>query len=438
MRWGLTVLGSGPACQVRLVEGPHVAAMVLQWGGDHILQGVDGCVSVNGAALPTGERIVLRHHDQVVIEGLQTSFMAPRAASYRGAVTVRRRSPTLLRLRHNGSEHAVDALRPFTIGASRECNLCLADDPHACNVHCRVFWDRGWWWLEDLGSQQGTQLDGVKVQLAGLNDAMHDICIGTTILRVWTASPQDADKQWQGIVAESPSFGAVFEGLKRAAKLRLNVLLLGETGTGKNLLARAYHAESRPTGGPFIVLRCAAATPRSLHAQILGDQDSILNRAAGGTLFLDDIGSLDIEIQRELLPVLMGNSQRAPRRRGSSPRVQVAAATHRDPTLMLGAGLLDRTFYQSLGARIEIPPLRERPEDILAIAREILLEKRQRLSHWGARALLQHTWPRNIPELHGVLRRATHTCPANGTIDAVDLEHAMAIAPEAGAGPEQG
>lgn len=437
MRWGLTVIGSGPACQLHLDEGPSVAAMVFQWGGSHILQSVDGCVSVNGAALPEGERIVLRHHDQVVVQGLQASFMAPRAASYRGTVTVRRRSPTLLHLRHNDNEYIVDALRPFTIGASRDCDLCLANDLRASNVHCRVFWDRGWWWLEDLGSRQGTQLDGVGVQLAGLNDATHDICIGATILSVRTARPEDIDTRRHGVVAESASFRAVFEGLKRAAELRLNVLLLGEVGTGKNLLAQAYHAESRPAGGPLIVLRCATTTPRSLYEQMLGDQESTLDRAAGGTLFLDDMGSLDIKMQRELLPVLMGNSRYAIRRHGANPRVQVVAATHRDPTMLLEAGLLDRTFYQNLGARIEVPPLRERPEDILAIARDTLWEKRQRLSHWGARALVEHTWPRNIPELQGVLRRVIHACPANGTIDAVDLEKAMGHGPRSGSTEEQ-
>ncbi len=154
---------------------------------------------------------------------------------------------------------------------------------------------------------------------------------------------------------------------------------------------------------------------------MLDDGDSILSRAAGGTLFLDEIGSLDIRTQRELLPTLTGGRSRTE----PSPRVQVVAATHRDLSFMQSSGLLDREFCRNLGARIEVPPLRERPEDVLAIARQTLREKQLRLSHWGAQTLLAHSWPRNIPELEGVLRRVIHSSPANGTVDAVDLEMVM-------------
>jgi len=402
--------------------------MLFYWGSSHILQASRGDVRINGMTLPKGERIVLHHHDHVSIDGCDSRFMAPRAISHRALAAERSRYPTQAILSYRAREYALDPMQAFSIGTDQECELRVAPEPGVEQWHCRLFWDMGCWWLQDLGSREGTQLDGVHVGLSALSDLQHSIAVGSNTLSVSTMrSGQSSTDEGAEIVSASPSFRAVVAAIKRAANLGLNVLVQGEAGTGKDLLAHTYHAEYQVETTPFIVVNCAMADPESLRGTLLGANDGLSDHARGGTIFFDELTNLSLEAQRALVPILIDLSRRALNAVRARPGTRIIAASSRDVALLHQRGLVDSSFYQNLGARIEVPPLRQRPEDIIGIARKIIgthpspLE----LSRWGRDALLRHSWPRNVRELQGTLLRALSPAPENGIIDAVDLDIAM-------------
>jgi DNA-binding NtrC family response regulator len=227
------------------------------------------------------------------------------------------------------------------------------------------------------------------------------------------------------IVAESPALLRVLDLVRRAARSDATVLVTGESGTGKELIARAVHVQSDRVGGPFVAVNCKALAAGVLESELFGHERGaftgaeraragLFERAAGGTLFLDEIGETAPEFQAKLLRVLQ--DKRVTRVGGGEERAldfRVVAATNRDLKAEVEAGRFREDLYFRLAViPIHLPPLRERREDVLALARHFFVraaaERRPPLEGWTPEveaALHRHDWPGNARELENAIER---------------------------------
>jgi len=238
-----------------------------------------------------------------------------------------------------------------------------------------------------------------------------------------------------GIVSAAPEMAPVFDLLERVAPSDVPVLVHGETGTGKELVAHALHARSRRRKKVFLAENCAAVSPSLLESELFGhkkgsfthaiaDRDGHFVTADGGTLFLDEIGDMPLEMQSKLLRVLESGELRPV---GSNHvvhvDVRIVAASHRD----LLAMVRERKFREDLLYRlnvvkIELPPLRARRGDVALLTRFFLAKfaaPGTELAPEALAALEAHPWPGNVRQLENELRRATAL--TRGRIELADL-----------------
>jgi DNA-binding NtrC family response regulator len=227
------------------------------------------------------------------------------------------------------------------------------------------------------------------------------------------------------IVAASKSLQDVLALARRAAKSPSTVLVTGETGTGKELIARAIHFESERVGGPFVAVNCKAFSEGVLESELFGHErgaftgadrarPGLFQQADGGTLFLDEIGEVGSDFQAKLLRVLQDKAVRpvgGDRTRAVDARVVVA--TNRDLRAEVAAGRFREDLYFRLAViPIHVPPLRERREDVVPLARHFLArwngDLGRRVAGWSdavAGYLERHTWPGNVRELENAIER---------------------------------
>ncbi|HEY3446972.1 MAG TPA: sigma 54-interacting transcriptional regulator [Myxococcales bacterium] len=242
----------------------------------------------------------------------------------------------------------------------------------------------------------------------------------------------------QGLVGQSPAMLRVFELVERVAPVSTSVLVLGETGTGKDLVARAIHALSPRRDRPLLAQNCAALTEGLLDAELfghargaftgaVGERAGLFEAAHGGTVFLDEIGEMPPSMQAKLLHVLEnGEIRRVGETRSRTVDVRVVSATHRSLDALVASGHFRKDLYYRLRAFVvELPPLRDRPEDIPLLALHFLdrLTEKHGLAARGvtaqAMALLEaHDWPGNARELLHTLERLLLLAPSGGRIDA--------------------
>ena len=241
------------------------------------------------------------------------------------------------------------------------------------------------------------------------------------------------------LVGSSPPMIRLYEMIERVSGGDWTVMIGGETGAGKELVARAIHATSPRHRGPFLAVNCAGLSESLLASQLFGhrrgaftgassDQEGYFEAAAGGTIFLDEIGDIPPGVQTSLLRVLQ---EREITRLGEArPRkvdVRIIAATHRDLTREVAGGRFrEDLFYRIRVARLEVPPLRERKEDIPLLASAFLGEARissgkptLQLSTEALRVLSSYSWPGNVRELRNAIDHAA--IHARGVIMPSDL-----------------
>jgi DNA-binding NtrC family response regulator/pSer/pThr/pTyr-binding forkhead associated (FHA) protein len=247
----------------------------------------------------------------------------------------------------------------------------------------------------------------------------------------------------------TPAALELLASIQAAAGSRRHVLVLGETGTGKELVARTLHASGAAAGGPFVSLNCAAIPASLAEAELFGVHGRIATgvdprpglfvRAHGGTLLLDEIGELALELQAKVLRVL---EEREVLPLGApTPRkleLCVIAASNRDLAAMVAAGSFRADLYYRLrGFELRVPPLRDRRADIpqlvavfAARAAAALGKRILGISRAALARLAEHAWPGNVRELAAEVERAVLLCPDGGVVGSVHLS-----IPEAGAPP---
>jgi formate hydrogenlyase transcriptional activator len=250
-------------------------------------------------------------------------------------------------------------------------------------------------------------------------------------------------------VGTSAALRGVLKQVEVVAPTESTVLILGETGTGKELIARAIHTTSSRSSRPFVKLNCAAIPSGLLESELFGHEKGAFTGAVaqrigrfeladGGTLFLDEVGDIPLELQSKLLRVLQEQEfERLGSTRTLRVDVRLVAATNRDLARMVG----DRQFREDLYFRlnvfpIRIPPLRERAGDIPLLARHYVETYAQRMNKGietipeeAMAALCRHTWPGNIRELQNFIERAVIMTPGSALqIQSNDLQQHRPIA----------
>ncbi len=251
-----------------------------------------------------------------------------------------------------------------------------------------------------------------------------------------SSSPQTGPTL-RAIIGRAPAFRQVLEQAVRVARTRLSVLVTGESGTGKELLARAVHEQSAVARGPFVAVNCGALTRELAESELFGHERGAFTgagdrklgwfeEAAGGTLVLDEIGELPLELQPKLLRVLeTGRVRRVGGHGEIAVDVRVVALTLRDLRRDAAVGHFRLDLYHRLaGCELRLPPLRERPGDIPLLAEHFLADAAPELGPHtltsGALArLVAYDWPGNARELRNTLRRAAAL--SDGLIEASGL-----------------
>jgi two-component system response regulator FlrC len=228
------------------------------------------------------------------------------------------------------------------------------------------------------------------------------------------------------LLAFDPAMKKVVSQLTKVAQTSATVLLLGESGTGKEVAARAVHKMSQRAHGPFVAVNCAAMSPQLIESEILGHERGAFTGATelrrgrfeladGGTLFLDEVAELPAELQSKLLRVLQEKSfERVGGAKTIHVDVRFVAATNRQLEQEMAAGRFREDLYHRLAVfPVHLPPLRERPGDILPLAHHLLEgiarqfgQKRLVLDEQAANLLQRHSWPGNVRELGNALERA--------------------------------
>jgi len=248
------------------------------------------------------------------------------------------------------------------------------------------------------------------------------------------------ESTFEEILAKSTAMQAIFKTISKIADYKTTVLVTGESGVGKELIARAIHRRSARRGGPFVAVNCGAIPENLLESELFGyrrgaftdattDRSGLFEQANHGTLLLDEIGELPLPLQVKLLRVL----QEETIRRLGDPKdikidVRIIAATHRDLSTEMQAGRFREDLYYRINVLpMNIPPLRERREDIPLLVEHFLTRNNARfgtniraLSPEARRLLVEYGWPGNVRELENTIERAM-VLAEKDSIEADDL-----------------
>jgi two-component system, NtrC family, response regulator AtoC len=348
----------------------------------------------------------------------------------------------IVRTRDTSRSLPLESGKMLVVGRGEDSSLRL-DDPSVSRAHLELHPTREGLEVEDLGSSNGTILIRSGAEPGANQDrlAPHErhsmrpgdaLRVGAVLLSLQAkrSSLPPVKNMVRGVggprVMNDPAVKQAYELITRAAATEISVLILGETGAGKEAMAETVHQRSPRSGGPFLLLNCAALSETLLESELFGHEKGaftgahsskagLLESTAGGTVFLDEIGELSLGTQAKLLRVL---EERSVLRVGATkPRridVRFVTATNRDLTREVRAGRFrGDLYYRISGLVVRIPPLRERLTEIEPLARHFLAEfcgqmgqKVPELTPPAVEALLSHDWPGNVRELKNVMERA--------------------------------
>jgi DNA-binding NtrC family response regulator len=353
---------------------------------------------------------------------------------------------------------------PVTFGRAPECTVVLTD-AGISRVHAEIECRGGQYVLRDKGSRNGTFLDEERVEIATPLGHGDGIRMGATVrlrftlveeveerdlARLADALPRESARlqslaspggeksaEAAGGVVKDPAMRTLYEQASRAAKASISVLILGETGAGKEVLAHAIHRASPRAEKPFLAINCAALAESLIEAELFGHEkgaftnasharEGIFEAANGGTVFLDEVGELPAATQSKLLRVI--EDKKVTRIGARTPRavdVRFVSATNRDLEAEAEQGAFRADlFFRLNGIALTVPPLRERRGEIeelaqLFIARACTDAGRADVPVLSAAArdmLLRYAWPGNVRELRNAIDRAVVLC-AGGSLE---------------------
>jgi pSer/pThr/pTyr-binding forkhead associated (FHA) protein len=337
------------------------------------------------------------------------------------------------------ARHVTLGSRSITLGADRSVDVVLHDRAVSAR-HARIEPAAFGYVLRDLGSRNGTFVEGVRAMLARVVPGLR-IRLGRTDLRI-VSRGEAGDAREGGLVAASSSMIEVLGTVERLSRLPWPVLVLGESGVGKEGIARALHLRGPRRERPLVTVNAGGMSETLVESELFGHEKGaftgasgmhrgVFEQAEGGTLFLDEIGELPLSLQARLLRVLeTGEVRRVGGEASIRVDVRIVCATHRDLRAMVRVGTFrEDLYYRLVQLVVQVPPLRERPEDVRALAAHFLARAGQAT---GARTfteaallrLCSHHWPGNVRELRNVVQSTA--AYASGAIDVADVEDGIA------------
>ncbi|MBK7586412.1 MAG: sigma 54-interacting transcriptional regulator [Myxococcales bacterium] len=333
------------------------------------------------------------------------------------------------------------------IGRDTSAELCL-EDGQASRLHAEVLPSRGGLLVTDLGSRNGTFVDGRRITAPEVPAAVgQSLRCGKTLLRVVAdVTPFQALTANPGVstLLGGPRIAAIRRSIERMGPLTEPVLIEGETGTGKEKIAEALHAASGRRG-ELIAVNCAAIPGELVESELFGhsrgafsgsdrSRQGLFRAADGGTLLLDELGDLPLDIQAKLLRVLEGGEVRpVGEDRAQRVDVRVVAATNLSLDEMVAEGRFRADLLHRIAAwRIRVPALRERPEDVALLASHFLPNRLVRFTVEAMEALITGSWSGNVRELRNVVRTAAARAATDG--GKITVEH---LPPELGSRAER-
>ncbi len=317
----------------------------------------------------------------------------------------------------------------LTVGTDPACDLLLADD-YISAFHCRLVKKTDGWFIIDLDSTNGTQVDGIQVGEARLR-AGTNLSLGQIRLAVeqdHDGHPGKTPDNFYGILSTDPIMQAVFDTIERAAPTEETLLITGETGVGKDLVARACTRLSRRSDMPMVSLNCAALSKDLLESELFGHEKGaftgaqeqrlgLFEETSAGTLFLDEVGELSLSAQAKLLRVLEnGEIRRVGGNQSIHVDTRVLCATHRSlADLVREERFRQDLYYRMCVIEIAIPPMRKRPQDIALLAQHFLAQatahiEERVLAPSAREKLAAYRFPGNVRELRHIMTRAAILC----------------------------
>jgi DNA-binding NtrC family response regulator len=327
---------------------------------------------------------------------------------------------------HQGCQHC----RRGPNAATAAQNGFVLQDPGVSRHHLRIEGTPEGLAVADLDSTNGTFLGAVRVKQIVV-ELTAELRLAETVLVIRTLPDEEEvplaeSSSFGALVGQSPPMRELFRKIEAASRQAVTVLLEGETGTGKELVAREIHEHSPRSGKPFVIVDCGAIPATLIEAELFGhargaftgaaaDHAGAFEEADGGTVFLDEIGELDMAMQPRLLRALeSGQIKRLGETKHRRVDVRIIAATNRDLDRAVNHGTFrPDLFYRLAVVRLRIPPLRERPEDVELLATGLLKDAARRFGVERVPALptdalarlVTHRWPGNVRELRNFCER---------------------------------